>query len=172
MAERQTPQPLRRPPAVKPAEESQATVDETADEESQDGESEEEPEAESEGEDSAEDVEEAESETIEEADEEKPPAPAPRPTQKLNPPVEGQIIAIRPAEEGEPQPEAEKLTDYVLDSPQNFGIHIGGALHSFKKGKTRLTQKQKDACLGHSYVRDNGAQVYKIVRAAVPKPKA
>lgn len=78
-------------------------------------------------------------------------------------PVKSQI-SPEPEEMKDQDADAQKISDHILDSPQAFGIWINGKLHSFKKGRQRLTNEQKKACLEHRYVRDNGASIIKLVR--------
>lgn len=68
--------------------------------------------------------------------------------------MEADVVDEAPA-----APKAPRGKQAVLHSPQDFGIHIAGVLHRFRKGKTLLTPEQEAACLSDSYVKDNGAEV-------------
>ena len=80
-----------------------------------------------------------------------------------NAPVEGKRPQGAPEDVQKPEaPEAPAIpkgTKPILSSPRDFGVHINGLLHRFKKGRTPLTEEQHDALSIDPYVADNGAEI-------------
>lgn len=175
MAEREKPKTMServRPQAPKPkAEPVKAEVEVTEDE---DPEVEEPDNDVEEPEDGAEDGETGNAQGEGEGDEEVVVGSAPKAeAKKIAPPPVGVKNDVIPDTQGDEDrdPDLDKLSDHILDTPQSFGIWIGGKLHTFRKGRQRLTNEQKDACLSHRYVRDNGASVIKLVKSKVAPAK-
>ena len=76
----------------------------------------------------------------------------------LNNPVEGSIDgSAKEAADYELAKDGKRIA--ILDTPNDFGVHIGGLVHRFRRGKTPLTVEQLEFLKGDSYVKDNGASI-------------